>query len=109
MAGNVTCQVIFVLTMVAPNPPVAVTTPAPAAVTTTLTVTMMMVPVAALVAAPTAMHVTSRAAEFDNGDDGPPVIAVNFSVKDSGQSGIVPSLVVHVSTSVSKPWIQATC
>ena len=60
MASNVTHWVTFGPTRAAPNPPIPVTTPAPAAATTTPAVT-------ALVAAPTAMYVTSHAVEFDKG------------------------------------------
>ena len=67
MASNVTCWVTFGPTTTAPNPPVTTTTPTPTAATTTPTATMTTVPVMASVVAPTAMHVTSQAIEFDKG------------------------------------------
>ena len=67
MASNVAQWVTFGPTTTAPNPNTASTTAAPMASTTTLTATMTIVPVTTTVAAPTLMHATSHALEFDKG------------------------------------------
>ena len=108
MASNVNCRVTFGPTMAASNLPATMTIPAPTVATTALAVTRVMVPVAALAAAPTAMYLTSCAVEFDKGDDDPLATTACFRIVSGGQSGIMLSWVMRMSTSVSKSWIQAT-